>query len=259
MKQIIPNFFKLVALVAVSAGIFFIVSSDEKIQDDAMANSMNFLGKKLLSMAPNNDEAQVQEQFALLEKETMEGKVDPRELQDFAVTVLNLEAEGKQLQADKIATLIAEARKRKSVHFDRERMHRLAAQLHQYEQFQQRLSVIAPPPPHPKDSESTAPRYRISPQFTIQVDTMRFVFANTSEVPVPPSVEAPVVKVVTKEFGFPEHARALAELSKELRDLKIEFGRIQVDIGMEDSLRVVQEEIQQKIEQLDDTPPQNIP
>jgi hypothetical protein len=259
MKEMIPNFFKLVALVAVSAGIFFLVSTDKETQDDALANSLSFLGKKLLTMAPHGESGQVQEEFKMLEKDAMEGKVDPRELQGFAVTVLNLEAEGKKLHADKLATLVAEARKKKTAYYDAQRMHRLASQLHQYEEFQYRLKQIAPAVPHPPDSAIVAPRYRISPQFTIQIDTMRFAFAGTPAIPVPPSAGSKVVRVFTRTAEQVEAAQALAELSKELRDLKIEFGKIQVDINVQDSLRVVNEEIKQKIDELRNASPQNNP
>jgi hypothetical protein len=260
MKRIIPNFFKLVAIAGVSAGIFFLVSSDEEMQDVALANSMEFLGKKLLAMTPHEDGDHVQEQFKLLEQEAIEGKVDPRELQSFAVTVLNLEAEGKKLRADKLATLIAEARRSKTAHFDQERMRRLAAQLHQYEQFEQKLKLIAPPAPHPTNSEVQVPHYRISPQFTIQIDTMRLVFAKTPAIPVPPIADTTTVKVFVPPKGILARTKALAELSNELRDLKIEFGRIQMDIDMQDSLKALHDELRQNLGKPgDDTPPQNIP
>jgi len=259
MKQIIPNFFKLVAIAGVSAGIFFLVSSDEETQDAALTSSMSFLGTKLLAMTSHEGGEHVQEQFKLLEQEAMEGKVDPRELQSFAVTVLNLEAEGKKLEADKISALIAEARRSKTAHFDQERMHRLAAQLHQYEEFQQRLKVIAPAAPHPTDSEMQIPHYRISPQFTIQIDTMRFVFAKTPVIPVPPRADTTIVKVFVPPKDILARTKALAELSKELRDLKIEFGRIQLDIDMTDSLKALHDELRQNLGKLGDSPPQNIP
>ncbi len=260
MKQIIPNFFKLVAIAGVSAGIFFLVSSDDELQDAALSNSMSFLGKKLLAMTPNEGGEHVQEQFKLLEQEAIEGKVDPRELQSFAVTVLNLEAEGKKLEAEKISALIAEARRSKTAHFDQERMHRLAAQLHQYEEFQQRLKVIAPPStPHPADSAMQIPHYRISPQFTIQIDTMRFVFGKTLAIPVPPITDPEIVKVVVPPKDILARTKALAELSNELRDLKIEFGRIQVDIDMQDSLKALHDKLRQNLDKMGDPPPQNIP
>lgn len=259
MKQIIPNFFKLVAIAGVSAGIFFLVSSDEKTQDAALTNSMSFLGKKLLAMTSHDEGEQVQEQFKLLEQDAIKGKVDPRELQSFAVTVLNLEAEGKKLEADKISALIAEARRSKTAHFDQERMNRLTAQLHQYEEFEQRLKLIAPAAPHPADAAMQIPHYRISPQFTIQIDTMRFVFAKTPVIPVPPTPDAPVVKVLVQPDDIVARTKALAELSRELRDLKIEFGRIQMNVDLADSVRAMQYEFRQDTEEAADSPPQNIP
>jgi hypothetical protein len=256
MKKIIPTFFKVAAIGLVSAGIFFLVATDEQAHDQALANSMNFLGKKLLAMVPHEEGKHVEEQYRALEAEALEGRVDPRELQNFAVTVLNLEAEGKKLQAEKIASMIAEARKRRAKQIDKERLHRLATQLREYEQFQFRfheLAPFAPPPSHPDSTAPRPPHYRLSPQFTVQIDTFHFAFGHVSPapvisighvppVPVLPFGDSAKIKIVLPPIEVQEKLKAIEELSRELRDLRIEFGKIQVEINT-DSMLVDEERV----------------
>lgn len=168
--------------------------------------------------------------------------MDVKELQHFTVTVLNAEAEGKKLPAREIDSMIVAARMRKTARKDMERLRRLAAQLQEYEKFQARFKEIAPLA-HAFADSALLPVYRLSPQFSIQIDTIRFTIGQR-----PPHAElAPPdpakVTVVVPPIHFPEKAQVLKEMALDLNELKIELGRIQMDMRLSDSLRVKAEKM----------------
>jgi hypothetical protein len=249
MKNIVPRVFKLGMVAVISAGIFFLLSSDDKLQDQAVASSLNFLGNKLLAMVPQDESKHVHERYKMLEEEALQGKVDPEVLQDFAVTVLNAEAEGKKLPPRQIDSLIAAVRRSKVMHIETRRMERLASRLKEFEAFQYQFHELHPVIAATSDSSINPPVYRLSPQFTIRIDSARLAMGSLASIPPTPSFsESTIVNLVAPPGAPEEKAMAIRKLSEEMRDLKIEIGRIELDVQFADSMKKRVEKIQQRIQ-----------
>ncbi len=250
MKNIVPRVLKLGMVAAISAGIFFLLSSDDKLQDQAVASSLNFLGNKLLAMVPQDEDKQIHERYKMLEEEALEGKVDPEVLQDFAVTVLNAEAEGRKLSPHKIDSLITSVRRSKVMHVETRRMERLASRLKEFEAFQYQFHELHPVIAAASDSLVGPPMYKLSPQFTIRIDSARLAMGSLASIPAMPSFsDSTIVKIVVPPVAPEEKAMAIRKLSEEMRDLKIEFGRIEFDVQFADSMKKHVEKIKRQVEQ----------
>jgi hypothetical protein len=63
MKQALPNILKFIGALAVTTAIFFALQPEENIDNEVLNASMEFLGKKLLAMAPPEKKHQVKREL----------------------------------------------------------------------------------------------------------------------------------------------------------------------------------------------------
>jgi hypothetical protein len=236
MKQALPNLLKFIGVLALATLIYFLILPDKEFKDEALNASLEFLGKKLLAMTPKEQQTNVEKEFDKVREQTLEGKVSDEHLENFAVAVLNAEAEGRHLEQNQIDSLLnsmqtAEAKRRT----DERRLRALGERLQTYQRFEYRWKQMMPeadseirhvPPPRPL--------YRIERNFVVQIDTAAIaevIAAHAGEVA---AAVTPAITVSTPAVGG-----ILQELSRELPDLQIELGQVKTHIQMADSLKKI--------------------
>jgi hypothetical protein len=97
---------KFIGALAVTTAIFFALQPEEKIDNEVLNASMEFLGKKLLAMAPSEKKDHVQKELEKFREQTLSGKVSDEHFEGVTVAILNAEAEGRQLESEEIDSLL---------------------------------------------------------------------------------------------------------------------------------------------------------
>jgi hypothetical protein len=243
MKEALPNLLKFVGALAVTAAIFFALSPNDRINDEVLNRSMEFLGTKLLAMVPEDQKHHVQREFDDFREQTRDGKISDAHLEGMAVAILNAEAEGKKFDRDQIDSLFlalkeAEVEKAESEVARREAIIALSERVRDFEKFEKEYQKMIPMPPV---ADSTlpppAPRrpfYRVKPDFVIEVDT-----AAIAEIAIEHvkgfAAHAPRAVVVHPR----EIDQALRDIARELPRIKIEMRQMKFHFEMADSLAKV--------------------
>ncbi|MDZ7362504.1 MAG: hypothetical protein ONB46_17540 [candidate division KSB1 bacterium] len=234
MKEALPNLLKFFGALAVTTAIFFALSPEDKIDDEVLNHAMEFLGAKLLAMAPQEQKSRVEKEFEQFHQQAREGKISDRHFKDVAVAILNAEAEGKKFDREQIDSLLASIReaeseiaqaeakvkKEESKIARREELIALSAQVQDFAKFEKEWKKMIPVL---ASSDSTLPPapppfYRINPNFVIEVDTAAIAIIATEHAKI-------FAGKMTKAVVAPPHEvnQALKDLARELPRLKIEM------------------------------------
>jgi hypothetical protein len=240
MKEALPNLLKFVGALAVTAAIYFALSSNGKINDEVLNRSMEFLGTKLLAMVPEDQKRHVEREFNDFREQTRDGKISDEHWEGMAVAILNAEAEGKKFDREQIDSLFltlkeAEVEKAKSEVERREAIIALSERVQEFEKFEKEYQKMIPLPPL-ADSTLPAPAshrsfYRVKPDFVIEVDT-----AAIAEIAIE-HVKGIVAHAPRTVFVHPrEIDQALRDLARELPRLKIEMRQMKYQFKLADSL-----------------------
>jgi hypothetical protein len=227
MRQAFPNILKLAGALIVTTAIFFLLSPEEKIDNEVLNASMEFLGSKLLAMVPQDQKSQVEKEFESFSEQTRNGKVSNEQFEEVAVAILNAEAEGRQLRRYEVDSMLAsikqaEAARIKNKDRRREDLIAMSERVQAFQEFEHHWKKIMPPPPpdsagHP--AMPPPPIYRISRNFVVEIDT-----AAITEIAVAHAEHfaerAPKVLVMPPQEVFRELARELPALKFEMRKHK---------------------------------------
>jgi hypothetical protein len=246
MKDTFPTLLKFVGALAVTAAIFFALQPDDKLKDDVINRSMEFLGTKLLAMVPEEQQRHVQQEFDDFSQQARDGKVSKEHVKDVTVMILNAQAEGKKLntaQVDSLRALIREAEimkaeaaveKEKNEMKRREDLIAFSESVQDFAKFEKEWQRMVPLPP----VDSTLPPpprrplYRVNHNFVVEIDT-----AAIAEIAVA-HAQAFAVKSPRAIVVHPgEIKHSLHALSRELPRLKIEMRRMQMHLQMADSMQ----------------------
>jgi hypothetical protein len=228
MKQAFPNILKYAGALAITTAIFFLLSPEEKIDDQVVNASMEFLGSKLLAMVPQEQKPHVEKEFESFREQTRNGKVSNEQFEGVAVAILNAEAEGRKFQRHEIDSLLtsieqAEAARAEDKVKRHEELIVMSERVQAFQEFEHHWKKIMPPPP--PDSAGapgippSPPLYRVSSNFVVEIDT-----AAMAEIVVTHAEhfaeQAPQVLVMPPREVFRELTRELPELKFEMRKLK---------------------------------------
>lgn len=227
MRQAFPNILKFAGALIVTTAIFFLLSPEEKIDNEVLNASMEFLGSKLLAMVPQDQKPQVEKEFELFREQTRNGKVSDRQFEGVAAAILNAEAEGRQLELHEVDSLLASIKEAEAARAEdqakrREELIATSERVQAFQEFEHHWKKIMPPPP-PDSAGPPAippsPIYRIARNFVVEIDT-----AAIAEMAVTHAehfaVQAPQVLVRPSREVFRELARELPALKFEMRKIK---------------------------------------
>jgi hypothetical protein len=240
MKEALPNLLKFFGALAVTTAIFFALSPEDKIDDEVLNHAMEFLGAKLLAMAPQEQKSHVEKEFEQFHQQARQGKISDKHFKDVAVAILNAEAEGKKFDREQIDSLLASIReaeseiaqaeaqvqKEESKIARREELIALSAQVQDFAKFEKEWHKMIPAPAWSDSTLPPAPPprplYRVNPNFVIEVDTAAIA-----------AIAAEHAKIfagkTTQAIVAPPHEvnQALKDLARELPRLKIEMRQMQ--------------------------------
>jgi hypothetical protein len=240
MKEALPNLLKFLGALAVTTAIFFALSPEDKIDDEVLNHAMEFLGAKLLAMAPQEQKSQVEKEFEQFHQQAREGKISDKHFKDVVMAILNAEAEGKKFDREQIDSLLASIReaeseiaqaeaqvqKEETKMARREELIALSAQVRDFAKFEKEWQKMLPaqawsdstrpPAPPPR------PLYRVNPNFVIEVDTAAIAVIAAEHAKI-------FAGKMTKAVVAPPHEvnQALKDLARELPSLKIEMRQMQ--------------------------------
>jgi hypothetical protein len=241
MKEALPNILKFLGALAITLAIFFALSPNDKINDEVLNRSMEFLGTKLLAMVPEDQKRQVQREFDDFREQTRDGKISDKHLEGVAMAIFNAEAEGKKFDREQIDSLLitlkeAEVERAENEIQRREELIALGERMHDFEKFEKEYRKMIPLPPMPDSTfpppMPRRPLYRVKPDFVVEIDT-----AAIAEIAIEHAkafaVHAPEAVIVHPN----EMDHALRELARELPRLKIEMRRMKFHFDIADSLK----------------------
>jgi hypothetical protein len=227
MRQAFPNILKFAGALIVTTVIFFLLSPEEKIDDQVVNASMEFLGSKLLAMVPQDQKPQVEKEFELFREQARNGKVSDEQFEGVAVAILNAEAEGRQFQLNEVDSMLASIKHAEAVRAEdevkrREELIAMSERVQAFQEFEHHWKKIMPPPPPDSAGPLVIPPrpiYHISSNFVVEIDT-----AAITEIAVTHAEhfaeQAPKVLVMPPREVFRELARELPALKFEMRKLK---------------------------------------
>lgn len=227
MRQAFPNIMKFAGALIVTTAIFFLLSPEEKIDNEVLNASMEFLGSKLLAMVPQDQKLQVEKEFESFREQTRSGKVSNEQFEGVAVAILNAEAEGRQLRLHEVDSMLASIKQAEAARAENEDKRRaeliaMSERVQAFQEFEHHWKKIMPPPP-PDSAGPPAipprPIYRIASNFVVEIDT-----AAIAEIAVAHAEhfaeQAPQVLVMPPREVFRELARELPALKFEMRKIK---------------------------------------
>jgi len=258
MKETIPTLLKFLGALAITTAIFFALSPKDEINDEVVNQAMEFLGTKLLAMAPQHEKSGVEKDFAAFREQAIEGKISDEQFKDVAVAIINAEAEGKTFNREQIDSLLtsideaglakadaeiaqaeaemAQAESAESAATPPEDLHTFSARIQEFAKFEKEWHTKIPlppaadstlPPPFPR-----RPLYRVDHNFVVEVDSIAIAEIAAAHAQAF-AAEAPRAVVVQPA----EVHRALRDLSRELPKLKIEMRRLSYHMQTTDSLK----------------------
>jgi hypothetical protein len=250
MKETFPNLLKFIGALAITTVIFFALSPEDKIEDEVLNRSMEFLGSKLLAMVPEDQKHNVQKEFDDFREQTLDGKVSDEHLKGFAVTVLNAEAEGKKFNQEQVDSLLlsireaeiakaeAEIAKEESKVERREELIAISEQVQDFAKFEKEWNKMIPVPPLPDSSlpppPPRRPLYRLNSNFVVEVDTAAIAEAVMEHAKVFAGKTPGTIVVHPVEVD-----RAVKDIARELPRLKIEMRQMKLHLQMADSIKRV--------------------
>ncbi|GEM_PF-4224557 len=238
MKEALPNLLKFLGALAVTTAIFFALSPEDKIDDEVLNHAMEFLGAKLLAMAPQEQKSHIEKEFEQFHQQAREGKISDKHFKDVAVAILNAEAEGKKFDREQIDSLLASIRdaeiaqaeaqvqKEESKIARREELITLSAQVQDFAKFEKEWQKMIPAPTFSDSTLPPAPPprplYRVNPNFVIEVDTAAIAVIAAEHAKI-------FAGKITQAVVAPPHEvnQALKDLARELPRLKIEMRQMQ--------------------------------
>jgi len=247
MKEALPNLLKFLGALAVTTAIFFALSPEDRIDDEVLNHAMEFLGAKLLAMAPQEQKSHIEKEFEQFHQQARKGKISDKRFKDVAVAILNAEAEGKKFDREQIDSLLASIReteiaeaeaqvkKEESKIARREELIALSEQVQDFAKFEKEWKKMIPAPAL---SDSTLPPalpprplYRVNPNFVIEVDSAAIMAIATEHAKV-------FAGKVTQVVVAPPHEvnQALKDLARELPRLKIEMRHKKMQWHTADSI-----------------------
>lgn len=237
MRQAFPNILKFAGALIVTTAIFFLLSPEEKIDNEVLNASMEFLGSKLLAMVPQDQKPQVEKEFGSFREQTRKGKISNEQFEGVAVAILNAEAEGRQLRLHEVDSMLASSKHAEAARAEdeakrREELIAMSERVQAFQEFEHHWKKIMPPPP-PDSAGPHAiappPVYRISSNFVVEIDT-----AAIAEIAVAHAEHfaelAPQVLVMPPREVF-------RELTRELPALKFEMRKLRRQTHLADSVR----------------------
>lgn len=236
MKEALPNLLKFLGALVVTTAIFFALSPEDKIDDEVLNHAMEFLGAKLLAMAPQEQKSHIEKEFEQFHQQAREGKISDKHFKDVAVAILNAEAEGKKFDREQIDSLLAsiqeaeaeiaqaeaQVKKEERAISRREELIALSAQVQDFAKFEKEWQRMIPAPVLPDSTLPPAPPprplYRVNPNFVIEVDTAAIAVIAAEHAKI-------FAGKMTKTVVAPPHEvnEALKDLARELPRLKIEM------------------------------------
>ncbi|MGH7597357.1 MAG: hypothetical protein ACREOI_13475 [bacterium] len=228
MRQAFPNILKFAGALLVTTAIFFLMSPEEKIDNEVLNASMEFLGSKLLAMVPQDQKPHVEKEFEAFREQTRNGEVSNEQFEGVAVAILNAEAEGRKFQLHEVDSLLASVKQAEAARAEdevkrHEELIAMSARVQAFQEFEHHWKKIMPPPPPdsagPPGIPPRPPLYRISSNFVVEIDT-----AAITEITVKHAghfaEQAPQVLVMPPREVFRELERELPALKFEMRKLK---------------------------------------
>ncbi len=244
MKDTIPTLLKFVGALAVTTAIFFALQPDDKLKDDVINRSMEFLGTKLLAMVPEEQQHHVQQEFDDFSKQARDGKVSKEHVKDVTLMILNAQPEGKKLNTAQVDSILASIREAEIAKAEaavekeenevkrREELIAFSESVQDFAKFEKEWRRMIPLPP----ADSTLlppprrPLYRVNHNFVVEIDT-----AAIAEIAVEhaEAFAANAPRAIVVHPGEVKHS--LRALSRELPRLKIEMRRMQMHLQMADS------------------------
>ncbi|MDZ7344094.1 MAG: hypothetical protein ONA90_06230 [candidate division KSB1 bacterium] len=223
MKQALPNLAKLLGALGITTAVFFLVLPEAEVNDEVFNASLEFLGNRLLAMAPKEQQPQVQEAFNEFYEQAKEGKVSEEHVETLAITILNAEAEGKSLEEKQIDSLLTALRvtaaKQRA---NAKKLRALGERLQAYRHFEERWHRIMPEAPAVPQVQPPPPIFRVAPNGVVVIDSAAFAkmavehakhFA--AQFPAAMVGGGPDVNIIFKEF------------SQEFPGLKVEMRKSQ--------------------------------
>ena len=185
MNNFFTNLLKALGVLALSALIFFLFVPKEEIKDQAVNLALEFLGKRLLAMAPQEHQREVETRFETVRERVERGEIDNEQLENFTAFVVNaneplniaeIDSTFAALSESEAATQVEEKR---IVHQER-RLEEWAQRMHEFEQFEKRWQTLVPDslPPSSGLPRHRRPRfYRLSKKFVVQIDSAALAHA----------------------------------------------------------------------------------
>jgi hypothetical protein len=247
MKDTFPTLLKFVGALAVTAAIFFALQPDDKLKDDVVNRSMEFLGTKLLAMVPEEQQHHVQQEFDDFSQQARDGKVSNEHVKDVTVRILNAQAEGNKLNTAQVDSILASIREAEIAKTEaavekeenevkrREELIAFSESVQDFAKFEKEWQRMVPLPP-PADSTlpppPRRPLYRVNHNFVVEIDTAA-IAAFAVEHAEAFAANAPRAIVVHPA----EVKHSLRALSRELPRLKIEMRRMQMHLQIADSVQ----------------------
>lgn len=255
MNQIFVNILKAIGVLVLSAAIFFMFEPKDDVKNQAVNLALEFLGKKLLAMVPEEHEHEIETRFEAVREQALKGEINDERLQDFTTIVLNAQAEGQPLPLAKIDSALAalhhsEAQIAVSEALqaqEEKRLEEWAQRMQEFERFEKRWHTLVPDSnvaPEVGEVRRVRPLYRLSKQFVVQIDSaalasaIGFAFV-TSEDSLPPHA-------IAGHVPPPPHFRTIIrQLEGEHRNLRVEVhsGQFERQWRWADSLRAQAEKM----------------
>jgi hypothetical protein len=240
MKEAFPNLLKFLGALAITTAIFFALSPDDKLDDDVLNRSMEFLGTKLLAMVPEDQKRHVEKKFEDFSVQTLDGKVSDKRLEEVAMVIINAQAEGKKLereQLDSLFTIEQEARAEKAENeiARREELIALSERVEDFARFEKEWNRMVPLPPLPDSTlppPARRPVYRVHSNFVVEIDTAAIAAIAVEHAK---AFAGNALRAVVVHPAEVDHA--LRELSRELPRLKIEMRQMKMQMHLADSTR----------------------
>lgn len=119
MEKIIRTIGFVIVVAVLTWGIFLVVVPDKEVKQDVLEFSLNLLGDKLLGMVPESAEKDVvKAKYEEFKQQALERKLQPTEVEEMAVNILNasqLETELTPTQAKAVIQLVCVTEEPKQV------------------------------------------------------------------------------------------------------------------------------------------------
>ena len=247
MSHFFTNLFKALGVLALSALIFYLFAPKTGIKDQAVNMALEFLGKRLLAMAPQEHEREIAARFEAVRDRVERGEIDGEHLQDFTTLVLNAEepldfAEIDSSLASLNETEAAIQAEEKRIGQEERRLEEWAHRMQAFEQFEKEVQTWTPDSLRRRQAHARPrpPRfYRLSKQFVVQIDSA--AWAQAMGYAMASHADSLRVAAVAGRFPPPSHFETLVRrLQGKLSGLHVELhsNDLERERHWADSMRV---------------------